>query len=90
MERAATGSLLLPQFEEVYMPVTDKERASFEALPKKAVVDIIRKMGAKNYTMEVLEQDIKLGFPLNPDGTVNMWDYAAWLYDCRYLKKEKL
>lgn len=65
--------------------VSDKEKATFEALPKSAVVDIIRKMGTKNYTMEVLEEDIRLGAPVNPDGTINMWDYSAWLYDCRYL-----
>lgn len=66
--------------------VSEKEKASFKSLPKKAVVDIIRKMGAKNYTMEVLETDIKLGAPVNEDGTINMWNYSAWLYDAGYLR----
>ena len=66
--------------------LTDKEKATFEALPKKYVVDVLRKMGAKHFTMEVLEEDIRLGAPVNEDGTINMWNYAAWLYDCGYLK----
>jgi hypothetical protein len=58
-------------------------------LPKEDIVKIILASGAKEYSMEVLENDIKLGLPINDDGTINMFDYMAWLYDERYLLRNR-
>ena len=49
------------------------------------MVKLIIGSGAKEYTAETLEDDIAKGLPLNDDGTINFFDYMAWLYDGRYL-----
>lgn len=58
-------------------------------LPKEDVVKLIIGSGAKEYTAETLEDDIAKGLPLNDDGTINFFDYMAWLYDKRYLIRRR-
>lgn len=53
------------------------------------MVKLINGSGAKKYSMEVLQDDIKKGFPLNEDGTINFFDYMAWLSDKRYLTRRR-
>lgn len=62
-------------------------KISFLALTKEQVVNLINKGGAKEYTIDLLEDDIKLGAPINNDGTINFFDYGAWLSESRYVKK---
>lgn len=62
-------------------------KISFLSLTKEQVVDLITKGGAKEYTLELLEEDIKIGAPVNADGTINLFDYGAWLSESRYVKK---
>ena len=40
---------------------------------------LIRAYGSRNYTREMLQQDVAAGFALNADGTVDIFDYASWL-----------
>lgn len=40
---------------------------------------LLQTYGCRNFSQETLEQDIVAGFPLNEDGTVDIFDYAAWL-----------
>ena len=40
---------------------------------------VLRKAGARHLSEEALRRDIAAGAPVNPDGTVNLLHYAAWL-----------
>lgn len=53
---------------------------TFEQLAKLMTVN-----GAKKFTVETIENDVAQGFPLNEDGTVNIFNYVAWCWDKRYL-----
>ena len=49
------------------------------ALSLHYVVQILARSGAQRATQERVEADIRAGAPVNPDGTVNMLHYSAWL-----------
>ena len=40
---------------------------------------VLRKAGARKITEAALRADIEAGAPVNPDGTINLICYAAWL-----------
>lgn len=40
---------------------------------------VLQKAGARHITEERLRADAEAGAPLNPDGTLNLAHYAAWL-----------
>ena len=40
---------------------------------------ILTTLGAMPVSIETLQADIDAGAPANPDGTVNLVHYAAWL-----------
>lgn len=40
---------------------------------------LLSKVGGQPVSIEMLETDIELGAPINPDGTLNLVHYAAWL-----------
>ncbi len=40
---------------------------------------ILSTAGRKLVSVETLEQDLATGAPTNPDGTLNLVHYAAWL-----------
>ena len=47
-----------------------------------AVADAVRllaKVGGQSITEVMLQADIEAGAPTNPDGTINLVHYAAWL-----------
>lgn len=47
-----------------------------------AVADAARLLsaaGGRSVTPEQIEADIEAGMPTNPDGTINLVRYAAWL-----------
>jgi hypothetical protein len=63
-----------------------KRMEHYEKMSKEEVVKLITSTDSKvNYSLEILEKDIQLGFQLNQDGTINLWNYTAWLQDKRYL-----
>ncbi len=49
------------------------------ALSKDDTVRILHKAGSRRITAELLDEDIEAGAPVNPDGTINLIHYAAWL-----------
>ena len=40
---------------------------------------LLSKVSGKGVDSEMLEEDIAEGAPTNPDGTINLVNYAAWL-----------
>lgn len=60
--------------EEAAMP-----RFDAKALPKDALVQALRNAGSRTLTPESLEADIAAGAPVNENGTISLYDYAAWL-----------
>ena len=46
-------------------------------LPEAALV--LSKAGGRLVTEELLRNDVDAGAPANPDGTLNLVNYAAWL-----------
>ena len=57
------------------------ENIRLTALPKETVVRLLKNAGSSTISAETLEADIAAGAPVNPDGTVSLVEYAAWL--CR-------
>jgi len=49
------------------------------ALPLVDVATLLSRSGGKAVTVETLQADIAAGAPANPDGTMNLIHYAAWL-----------
>lgn len=50
-----------------------------KALPKGALVRALKNAGSRTLTEERLEADIAAGAPVNENGTMNLYDYAAWI-----------
>jgi len=50
-----------------------------EHLTKEEVVKYFGSNRIGGFTMAVLESDISKGAPVNEDGTINMWNYSAWV-----------
>lgn len=49
------------------------------ALPVRDAARLLSKTGGHPISTEMLEADIAEGAPTNPDGTINLVHYAAWL-----------
>jgi hypothetical protein len=49
------------------------------ALPLADAARLLSKVGGRLVTVEMLQKDIDAGAPTNPDGTINIVMYAAWL-----------
>ncbi len=50
-----------------------------QALSPEDVARVLTASGWKPVTAEMVRDDIEDGAPVNPDGTVNVVQYAAWL-----------
>ena len=50
-----------------------------QALRLADVARILSASGQRQVTVEVIEADVDDGAPVNPDGTMNLVSYAAWL-----------
>ena len=50
-----------------------------QALSLEDVARILTASGWKPVTVDMVRDDIDDGAPLNPDGTMNLVQYAAWL-----------
>jgi hypothetical protein len=44
------------------------------------IVRLLKAGGYKNASEQIVQKDINDGCPVNDDGTINLFDYAAWLY----------
>lgn len=49
------------------------------ALPREKLVLLLQQAGSRTISAETLAADLEAGAPQNPDGTVNLIAYAAWL-----------
>jgi len=49
------------------------------ALQPDVLVRLLKQAGSRLMSTEVLQEDFDAGAPRNPDGTVNLIEYAAWL-----------
>lgn len=49
------------------------------ALSLDNAVKLLSRMGARRMTVEVLKHDIEAGAPTNPDGSINLLSYGAWV-----------
>ena len=49
------------------------------ALSVHDAIKVLQAAGARHVSAEELRADIEAGAPTNPDGTLNLLHYAAWL-----------
>ena len=49
------------------------------ALRPEILVRLLKQAGSRTISGETLAADIESGAPKNPDGTINLIEYAAWL-----------
>jgi hypothetical protein len=49
------------------------------ALRVEDAAKVLSRMGGKPVTADMLQADIDAGAPMNPDGSINLVYYAAWL-----------
>jgi len=48
-------------------------------LTPRRLAEVLSKVSGSPVTAESIESDIASGAPINPDGTLNLIRYAAWL-----------
>jgi hypothetical protein len=58
-------------------PTSDAPRLA--ALSVEQVATLLRHAGSQAATPEIISADIAAGAPVNPDGSLNLVTYAAWL-----------
>jgi len=58
---------------------TNAKSLSPTAMPFADAALVLSRLGGQRITPEMFEADIASGAPTNPDGTVNLVHYAAWL-----------
>jgi hypothetical protein len=55
------------------------EPMKITAITIRKLVEILRKSGSRRASIETIKADIVAGAPVNPDGTINLIEYTAWL-----------
>jgi len=56
-----------------------KNQLNMMALPISDLVKIMKNAGSRYVSEDAIRKDINSGAPVNPDGTVNLVHYTAWL-----------
>lgn len=54
-------------------------RLKITALSVSDLVELLKRSGSRGVSEEMVRNDIANGAPANPDGTVNLIFYTAWL-----------
>lgn len=49
------------------------------ALPIEQATALLRRSGSQRLSLDAIRADIAAGAPVNPDGTLNLIAYGAWL-----------
>lgn len=49
------------------------------ALSVADLATLLRRSGSRTISEDAIRRDIEKGAPVNPDGTVNLINYTAWL-----------
>jgi len=60
-------------------PAEGPGRLNPAAMPVADAARMLSRAGGQRITEDMLRADIDAGAPTNPDGTVNLVHYAAWL-----------
>ena len=58
---------------------TDGTRLNPSAMPIADAARVLTRLGGQTVTAEMLRADIAAGAPANPDGSLHLTHYAAWL-----------
>ncbi len=58
----------------------NKKKMDIKKLTIEETVQLMRAGGYTAASIQVVQADIDAGCPLNEDGTINLFNYAAWLY----------
>jgi hypothetical protein len=58
---------------------SERPRLSPTAMALADAAKILSAVGSAKVTEAMLREDLGLGAPANPDGTINLVHYAAWL-----------
>jgi hypothetical protein len=66
------------------MNKNEKEKIDITRLSRENLVRLLANSGFRDASAELLEKDISDGAPVNDDGTINLFDFAAWLYVAGY------
>ena len=62
------------------LPPNASERSlQVTALSPENAARLLARVGSKRATVQRLQEDIEAGAPSNPDGTISLIAYAAWL-----------
>lgn len=56
-----------------------KKQLDPKAMPIADAARLLVASGSKDITAELVQADLENGAPTNPDGTVNLVQYVAWL-----------
>ncbi|MBX3356494.1 MAG: hypothetical protein KF724_12430 [Phycisphaeraceae bacterium] len=59
--------------------MSDQRRRSPASLDIDDLVRLLRASGSRQMSAERVRADIDAGAPTNPDGTINLVHYGAWL-----------
>ena len=57
----------------------ERPTLSLTSLTLAAAAQVLTRTGGRPITIAMLEADLAQGAPTNPDGTLNLVHYAAWL-----------
>jgi hypothetical protein len=57
----------------------DAATVRLTAVPLDQAAALLRRSGSQRANVEVLHADLAAGAPANPDGTINLIAYGAWL-----------
>jgi hypothetical protein len=80
--RHPLSSAVIPQEFSRFPGMPDapeKPQLSPTALPVREAARLLSKAGGRLITDDMLQADIDAGAPTNPDGSLNLVHYAAWL-----------
>ena len=57
----------------------DSNQLKITALSVADLAKLLKRTGSRTASEDAVRQDIENGAPVNPDGTVNLIHYTAWL-----------
>ena len=60
-------------------PPSDAAGPKLTALPIEQAALLLRRSGSQRASAEAIRADLAAGAPSNPDGTINLIAYGAWL-----------
>lgn len=59
--------------------MAEKQSLELAALPAETLAQLLKRASGKSITTDMVHADVAAGAPQNPNGTINLIHYAAWL-----------